>query len=194
SAYSPGAPQGPGGPPQPPPPQWSPPGAQAPGGGAPMPQDGLAAVKDVAGKVSVTGWIVLGGLVVTVIAIFLPFATVSFKLFGETLGSHDVSANGAAKIVVVVLAALAGWLAYPALTGTQMAVARLIAVSVVVGLLGALTFVWFNTVSSENDKGEGIVDLTPGFGLMLYALAVVVTAVGVVRLWIDRSKAQKRSY
>lgn len=137
---------------------------------------------------SVAAWVVLGGLVVTVIASFLPFAKVSIKLFGKTLSSHEVSANGTAKFVIVVLAAAAAVLAFPALSGSQAAVGRLIGLSVVVGLLGALTFVWFNGVSSRNDEGEGFVDVTPGFGLMVYGAAVVVTAVGVVMLWIDRSK------
>jgi hypothetical protein len=159
-----------------------------------MASDGLAMVKGVAGKVSVNGWIVLGGLVVTVIAMFLPFATVSIKLFGETLGSHGVPANGAAKFVVVFLVALAVWLALPALTGSPMPVRRLIGLSVEVGLLGVLTVVWFFSVSKQNDGGEGVVDVTPAFGLILYAAAVVVTGVGVVLLWIDQSKAQKQGY
>ncbi|ORV89874.1 hypothetical protein AWC11_13470 [Mycobacterium interjectum] len=159
-----------------------------------MASDGLATVKGFAGKMSVTAWIVLGGLVVTVISTFLPFATESIKLFGETLGSHEVPANGAAKFVVIVLVALAVFLALPALSGSQLAAGRLIGLSVVVGLLAVLTLVWFNTVSTENNKGEGVVELTPGLGLMLYGVAVLVTAVGVVRLWIERSKAGKQSY
>ncbi len=150
-------------------------------------------MKGFAGNVSVTAWVVLAGLVVTVIAIFLPFATVSIKLFGRTLSSHEVSANGTAKFVVIVLAAVAAFLAFPALSGSQVAVGRLIGLSVVVGLLGALTFVWFNTVSSQNDKGEGFVDVTPGFGLMVYGAAAIVTAVGVVMLWIDRSKTRTQT-
>lgn len=159
-----------------------------------MASDGLATVKGFAGNMSVNGWIVLGGLVVTVIAMFLPFATVSIKLFGETLGSHSVPANGAAKFVVIFLVALAVWLALPALTGAQVPVRRLLGLSIEVGLLGALTVVWFLSVSKENDQGEGVVDVTPAFGLVVYAAAVIVTAVGVVRLWMDHLKAQKQLY
>jgi hypothetical protein len=139
---------------------------------------------------SVTAWIVFGGLVVTVISIFLPFATVSLKLFGRTLTSHGVSADGTAKLVVIVLAAVAAFLALPALSGSQMPASRLIGLSVVVGLLGALTFVWFNTVSTKNSEGEGFVNVAPAFGLMVYGAAVIVTAVGVVLLWMDRAKAK----
>jgi Protein of unknown function (DUF2510) len=186
----PGAPRRPDIPAQPGFQHWPPPGPQTPGGGAQPASDGLATVKGLAGRMSVTDWIVLGGLVVTVIAMFLPFATVSIKLFGRTLTSHDASADGTAKFVVIVLAAVAVFLAFPALSGSQVAVGRLIGLSVVVGLLGALTFVWFNTVSAKNNQGEGFVDVTPAFGLWVYAAAVIVTAVGVVLLWMERSKTK----
>ena len=54
--------------------------------------------------------------------------------------------------------------------------------------------VWFNSVSSENSQGEGVVDVTPGFGLLVYGAAVVVIAAGVVRLWIRRSRTQTQTY
>jgi hypothetical protein len=156
-----------------------------------MESGGPATVKGLAGKMSVPAWVVLGGLVATVIATFLPFATVSLKLFGRTLTSHEVSADGTAKVVVIVLAAAAVFLALPALSGSQVPVGRLIGLSVVVGVLGGLTIVWFNTVSTKNSEGEGFVDVTPGFGLMVYGAAVIVTAVGVLLLWIDRSKTKQ---
>lgn len=171
----------------PPPPGFSPSGPR-------QGSDGPATIKDFAARTSVTGWVVLVGLVVTVIATFLPFATESIKLFGETLGSREVPADGAAKLVVVVLVALAGWLAFPALSGSQVVVGRLIALSVVVGVLAALTLVWFNKVSAENNQGEGVVELNPGFGLIVYGVAVLVTAAGVVRLWVERSKTRRRPY
>jgi hypothetical protein len=125
---------------------------------------------------SVTAWIVVAGLVVTGVSTFLPFATESVRLFGETLGSREVPANGATKFVVIALVAIAVGLALPLLSGSQVVVGRLIGLSVVVGL----TIVWFNKVDAENDKGLGVVELKPGFGLMVYG-----------RLWIERSKTQK---
>ena len=153
-----------------------------------MASDGLATVKGFAGKMSVSAWIVLGGLVATVIATFLPFATVSLKLFGRTLTSHDVPADGTAKVVVIVLASAAVLLALPVLSGSQVPGARLIGLSVVVGVLGGLTLVWYNTVSAKNNEGEGFVAVTPAFGMLVYGAAVIVAGVGVVLLWIDRSK------
>jgi hypothetical protein len=140
---------------------------------------------------SVPAWIVLAGLAVTVISIFLPFATVSLRLFGRTLTSHGVAADGTAKLVVIVLAVVAAFLALPVLSGAQLQTARLIGLSVVVGLLGALTFVWFHTVSTKNSEGEGFVNVAPAFGIMVYGAAVIVTAVGVVLLWMDRSKTRQ---
>jgi hypothetical protein len=47
--------------------------------------------------------------------------------------------------------------------------------------------VWFATTG--NDEGVEL-----GFGAYLYTAAVIVSAVGVVRVWIQRSQAQKRAY
>lgn len=183
---------------RPPPPGYSPPGPQRgtppgpqnPGARAPEGPESLAAGKAAAARMSVPAWIVFGGLLVTVISIFLPFATVSLKLFGRTLSSHGAAADGTAKFVVILLAVVAAFLALPALWGSRMPASRLIGLSVAVGLLGALTFVAFHTVSTKNNEGEGFVTVTPAFGLMVYAAAVIVTAVGVVLLWMDRSKTR----
>lgn len=118
----------------------------------------------VAARMSVTAWIVVAGLVVTGVSTFLPFATESVRLFGETLGSRGVPANGATKFVVIALVAIAVGLALPILSGSQVVVGRLIGLSVVIGLLAGLTIVWFNTVAAENDKGLGVVELKPGLG------------------------------
>ncbi|WP_082964149.1 DUF2510 domain-containing protein [Mycobacterium sp. E796] len=190
--YSPpGARPGPDTPAQPGSQRWAPPGPPNPGAGAHEVPESLAAVKAVAARMSVPAWIVFGGLLVTVVSIFLPFATVSLKLFGRTLSSHGAAADGTAKFVVILLAVVAALLALPALSGSRMPASRLIGLSVVVGLLGALTFVWFHTVSTKNNEGEGFVTVTPAFGLMVYAAAVIVTAVGVVLLWMDRSKTRQ---
>ncbi|WP_082973250.1 DUF2510 domain-containing protein [Mycobacterium sp. E2327] len=181
---------------RPAPPGYSPPGARPgsdlPAQPAPQAQsDRLAAVQGLAARMSVPAWIVLGGLLVTVISIFLPFATVSLKLFGRTLSSHGVAADGTAKFVVILLAVVAAFLALPAVSGSLVPPARLIGLSVAVALLGALTFVWFHTVATKNNEGEGFVNVTPAFGMMVYAAAVIVTAVGVVLLWMERSKAER---
>jgi hypothetical protein len=52
--------------------------------------------------------------------------------------------------------------------------------SVVVVLLIVLTLVWFTNVSdSDSDsEAEGLVDFSPGLGLLLYEGAVVAVAAG----------------
>ncbi len=172
--------------------QWPPPGPESPGVRGQMASAGPPTAEGFAAGMSVTAWIVVAGLAVTAISTFLPFATESVRLFGETLGAREVPAPGTAKFVVIALVAIAVGLAFPVLSGSHMVVGRLIGLSVVVGLLAGLTIVWFNTVAAENDKGLGVVELKPAFGLMVYGAAVIVTAVGVVRLWLERSKTQKK--
>lgn len=171
--------------------QWSPPGPESPGVAGQMAHDRPTADEGFAARMSVAAWIVVAGLVVTAMSTFLPFATESVRLFGETLGSREIPANGTAKFVVIALVAVAAALAFPVLPGSQMVVGRLIGLSVVVGLLAGLTIVWFNTVAAENDKGLGVVQIKPAVGVMVYGAAVIVTAVGVVRLWIERAKTSR---
>jgi hypothetical protein len=166
---------------------WPPAGTNPPG---PRPQaapDGLATAKAFGAKLSGTAWLLIGGLVVAVIATFLPFATVSYKVFGSLLGSHEVGANGAAQFVVFLLAGVAVWLAWPVLSGSPMALNRLIGLSAATFLLGALMLVWFADVSSSNSDAADIADVTPGFGLLLYGVGVVVVTISVIWLWIQRS-------
>jgi hypothetical protein len=145
-------------------------------------------VKGFAAKPSITGWLLFGGIVIAVIATFFPFLAVSFKGF-----EGPPVPNGGPRIVVFVLAAVAAWLAWPTLSRSLMAVGRLIGLSAVVFLLVGLMVVWFNKFSKNSENGE-IVKVSSGFGLLLYGAAVVVIAVGVVRLWIDRSRTQKQLY
>jgi hypothetical protein len=186
--------QGTGIPTQPPPPAWPPPNPQTQGAGAQMASDGLATVKGFAAKLSITAWLLFGGLVVAVFATFFPFATVSVNVFGATISSSAVSGWGGAQFGVLVLVAGAVALAWPTLFGSPVTVQRLIGLSVDVVLLVVLMVVWFTNVSNSNREGEGIVDVSPGFGLLLYGAGVVAVAIAVIRLWMDHSRAQKQSY
>ena len=164
-----------------------PPGAQ-PGAGQ-MASDGLASVKGVAAKLSVTAWLLYGGFVVALIATFCPAATVTYHLFGAALHSADVSFNGPARIVAFLVLAGAAWLAWPTISGTPVSVGRAAGLSVAVLLLIGLCLAWFVSVSSNNrgDSSTGV-SVSPGFGLLLYAAAVVVIAVGVGLVWARRTK------
>ena len=59
------------------------------------------------------------------------------------------------------------------------------------GAFVVVVVVSYLDVSENNGKGEGFVKVSPAFGLLLYAAGVVVIAVGVVWLWMDRSRTQK---
>jgi hypothetical protein len=146
-----------------------------------------------AARLSSAGWLLLGGLVIAIVAIFLPFATVSINLFGFTLRAHEVSAGGTARIVVVLLVAVAVGLAWPTPSGSRMAVARLTGLSVVVVLFIVVAVVAYLDVSENNGKGEGIVKVSPAFGLLLYGAGVLVIAAAVVWLWTDRSRGQRQA-
>jgi hypothetical protein len=132
-----------------------------------------------------------GGLVVAVVATFLPFATVSIHVFGMTFRAHEVSAGGNARLFVFLLAAVTVFLAWPAVSGSAVADWRLIGLSAVVGLLIVVAVVAYLHISENNGKGEGLVKVSPAYGLLLYGAGVVVVAAGVVWLWTDRSRTQK---
>jgi len=129
--------------------------------------------------------------VIAVIATFFPFATVSISLFGFTVRAHDVSPDGTTRFIVLLLAAVAVWLAWPMPSESRMSVVRLTGLTVVVLLLAVVMVVAYLDVSENNGKGEGIVKVSPAFGLLLYGAAVVVIAAGVVGLWMHRSRTQK---
>lgn len=173
-----------------PPPPLPPPGSQPQSAGAQTASGGLATVKGFVGNLSITAWLLIGGFVVTFIATFLPYASVSVTSLVLTDVAQDHSANNVQRFVVLLLVGAAAGLVWPALSGSEVAVWRLIGLSAAVGLLAALMLVWFTSVSSANQEGGGVVDVSPGFGLFLYGVGVVIVAVGVVRLWILRSKTQ----
>jgi hypothetical protein len=171
---------------EPPPPAWPPPGPQTQGGGAQIASEGLAAAKGFAAKLSITAWLLFGGFVLAIISTFFPYARLTFLGVDAT----EVHPNGPAQIVVFVLVGAAAGLAWPALTGSQVAVWRLIGLSVLVVLLGSLMVVWFKDAESTGD----VAGVSPASGLWMYGLAVIGIAGGVVRLWVQRSRTQNRAY
>jgi Protein of unknown function (DUF2510) len=178
-----------------PPPSLPPPSPRPQGAGAETPSDGLAQVKGVVGYFSVTAWVLVAGLITTFIGTFFPYASVSVNALGSSVVLQEVSANGPARFVVIFLVAAAAALAWPALSGSQAAVWRLIGLSVAVAALAGLMVVWFTNVSTSNQEGQGVVDVSPGFGLLLYGAGVVIIAVGVIRLWLLRSRTSpNRAY
>lgn len=166
---------------------WPAPGPQGQGAGGQVAADGLTTAKNIAARLSVTAWLLFAGFVIAVIATF--FSLVSYN---AGFLSVDSGFNGVQRLIVFVLVGVATWLAWPLVSGSQIAMNRLIGLSVVDGLFGILLIIWFSQVSSVNRQMDGIVDVSPGFGLMMCGAAIVLIAVGVVRLWIQRSQAQPR--
>ncbi len=177
------------------PPSWSAP--PAPGGQYPAPAgpnfaNAQAAFTSGAAKIPRTGWIVVGGLAAALIALFLPLANIS----AEGILSVDVYWPGWSKFIgfLFVVGGLAlTWATYDR---PQTQQATLIGLSALVGLMIAhLILNWF-TFDSES-KGNGAmagVDVSPGFGLLLYTLGLGVAAVGVFLIWKARPTSQPRPY
>lgn len=177
------------------PPQYAYPPPQAPGpppqgSGARIASDGFATVKGIVGNFSITAWILVAGLVITLLATFFPYASISLNALGSSVVLQEVSASGPARFVVLVLVVAAAASAWPALTGSAVVRWRLIALSVIVGILAVLVVIWFTNVSGGDKEGEGFVSVTPGFGLLLYGAGVIVTAAAVIRLWMAHPRAQ----
>jgi hypothetical protein len=138
-------------------------------------------------KVSVNAVLIYGGLLIALIAAFLPIASETTSAMGISLGEQDVSMDGAAKFVVIVLVAATAWLAWPVLSGT-LSFKRLIGLSVVAGALLAYALYGFALVGNLS---TGDTSATPGLGVLLMIAAVIVAVVGVVRVWLARRQPEE---
>ncbi len=172
--------------------QYPAPGGQYPAPGGPNFGNAQAAFASGVAKIPRAGWVVAGGLVAALIALFLPLANIS----AAGLVSIDVYWPGWAKFIGFLCVAgglVLTWAIYDRIQNRQ---AALIGLSALVGLMIAhLILNWF-TFDSES-KGNGDlagVDVSPGFGLLLYTLGLGVAAVGIVLIWRARPTPQPRPY
>jgi hypothetical protein len=172
-----------------------------------MASEGLGTVKGFAARPSITAWLLYGGFVIAAIAMFFPWVTVSADIPLAGHLSDDVSPfKGFWILAVLLVIAGAAWLAWPTVSGSQMSVNRLMGLTAVIGLLTVGLFIGFATYAngvSQRDSELGgrhiaefknLVDVSVGPGLLLYTAAVVAIVVGVVHLWIDRSRVQKQAH
>jgi hypothetical protein len=173
------------GPPPPAPAGWPPPGVAA-GAGVPLSSDGLATIRAMAARVSITTGLLFGGLIFATLAVFLPFASIS--VFGMNVA--DISMPWTYRFVALALIAGSGALAWPALSGVPIEAGRRIGLSVVAGAMVVVVIIAFVAVSKGNSEGSadsmGLAGASPGFGLMLYAAAVIAVIAAIVRLWMQR--------
>ena len=203
--HVPGATQTPGIPLGPSPQGWPAPYPQNAAGGAQIVSDGLATVKGVAAKLSVTAGLLFGGFVIAAIAIFLPWVTVTADSpLGGNLYKADASPfTGVWRLLVLLVIAGAAWLARPTLLGSQMSVKRLGGLTAVVGLQIVFLLIGLADYAiGVAEKGKAIADtgeeltglhVNFEFGLALYAAATVAITVGAVRIWSHRSNIEKRA-
>jgi hypothetical protein len=159
---------------------WPAPAAAA-GAGAPLSGDGLATIRALAARLSITTGLVFGGLIIATLAVFLPLATVT--VMGMNLA--DASFPWLYKLIVLASIAGSAALAWPALSGVPIDVGRRTGLSVLTGLMVVVVIIAFFAVSQGDQEGAGIAAVSPGFGLMLYVAAVIAIIVGVIRLWMQ---------
>src|ERR1700741_1520470 len=132
-------------------------------------------------KLTVNAGLLYGGLVIALISIFLPLATETSSVMGMSLGEQDVSLNGAAKFIIIVLIAATAWLAWPVLARTAFPLKRLIGLSVAIGALALYVlygFIRVGTLNSDNTSASA------GLGLLLLLAAGAGIVGGVGRAWL----------
>jgi hypothetical protein len=191
------------GPPPPPPgaqpasAPWGPPSQgqppPPPGTGASFGQSApvnLESVKGLVANSTPKTWLLYGGLAFAILTIFLPWVTIS--AMGIEEGSADFGPHLGWKYVAILVIAGAGWLAWPTVAGSPIDATRLIGLSAAVGVLGLGVVIGFYSIlsfsSSYSNATMGIIQVSPGFGLYLYALGVIAAAAGVVWMWIEKAK------
>lgn len=150
-------------------------------------------VREMAAKISVTVGLMYAGLAIAVITIFLPWVSVS--VMGIQGPSSDIGPNIGWKYAALLVIAAAVWLAWPTVSGSPMPANRLIGLTVAVCLLVGVVVMGFFVILSYSSNLGGMtynfVNVSPGFGLYLYAATVIAIAVGVVRLWLEQSKTPR---
>ena len=157
----------------------------------------LATVKNVVSRHLLTAVLIYGGLFLAAIAMFMPWVTVAAKNplgLGVMLQQDYSPFGGAMKFLGLLLIAGAMALAWATLSQSEIRIPLLIGLSAVTTLLiGAFLLGLLNYVGGLSEKGktaEGseYVDVSMDFGMILYFLAVAVLVVGVLRIWMQRSK------
>jgi hypothetical protein len=128
----------------------------------------------------------MGGLVLATIGIFLTWVSVSTGVFGMNIAVGDIAVPGWLRIVFLVVAGVIVWLAWPALSGLQMEIGRLIGLTVCLLPLAGLLLLGLYWLATDAPEG---VDVSMGSGLPLYTVGFLAVIAGVVRIWMQRSNA-----
>jgi hypothetical protein len=158
----------------------------------------ITAIKDLATRVPPAAWTLYAGLIVAALAaIFLPFATVTQSVMGMAVMSQSVPVPVAGKFIVFLVVAAAAFLAWPIVSRSEIPVSRMSLLSIAVGLLAAfgVLVVVTNDILTSPSADDALIgaDISPGFGLIMYGIAVIATATGVLMAWAHRLGTQRRS-
>jgi hypothetical protein len=169
----------------PPPPPFSASPAGTPAQGAQIASQAFATALARLTRGWATAALLLGGLFVATIGIFLTWVSISASAFGISLVSSDIAMPGWLRILFLAVVAVMVWLAWPALSGLQTEVGRLIGLSVLVLPLVGLLVLGLHWLATDAPDG---VDVSMGSGLPLYMVGLIAVIAAVVRIWIQRSK------
>jgi hypothetical protein len=179
--------------PQPPPPPPPPTGGTGVASATLAPAVPGASSKGALGRLSVTGWLLVGGSVIGALGVFFPWQTISYSGLGIGAVSSNDNLAGGGRFFVILALALAAWVAWPARYGASLSVKRLIGLSVVAALLLGVFILGFQGVSDNNRNNAGSgATFSAGFGLLVYTAAAVAVAIGTIRAWLRRSPKKEQ--
>lgn len=139
---------------------------------------------DVLARVSANGWTLCGGAAAIVIASLLPWVAVSSDGIGIPISS---SPPGSAPLLLMALAAGGLAFGWPVLR-SRLSKRRLVGLAVVAGVLSIFVVSNWNDLSSLNQQGQSVVQVSAGSGLYLYTAGVVALWVCVVRVALARRR------
>ncbi|MGH9079388.1 MAG: hypothetical protein ACRDYE_04785 [Acidimicrobiales bacterium] len=143
-------------------------------------------------KLTATAWLLTIGLIVAAIGTLLPWEQdqLSINVLGDQINSGSASRgpsnSGGALFLLLALIAVSIWLSWPALSGRSLSPVRAIGLTVMVAILTFFAIAKFAALGSANEPG---VSYHAGLGLLLYTAAIVLTWVGVIRVWLNRPSA-----
>jgi hypothetical protein len=134
-------------------------------------------------------WLLVAGCAGVALAAFLPWYSVSGFGVSTSSGPRD-----GGPLLLVILAAAIAAIAWPTLTNAPLSMARKIGLIPIVGFLAIAVVTNWSDLGDLKDQTSGKVfgvtvnsgiSVSPGAGLLLYTVSVILLVVLVVRFWVS---------
>ena len=129
-------------------------------------------------RMPATGWLLCGGAAAIALGSLLPWAQVS-NAIGITISA---SPRGGGPVLLMVLAAAALWIGWPAIR-SKLSKRRLAGLTLVAGVLSIFVVTNWSDIGQLQSTNPDA-QITAGSGLFLYTAGVVVMWVCVARVWL----------